>query len=174
MSFIYTPDDIAVFLLKANFPLRYEQTVLHNLWTEQTHIATKYRRDESTFRRDVRQAAASYALDGDSGLDELDLIMRDVDPNYTLLSPYDEHDVILRFFKVIRLELLYIEGRDYYKIKLRRLLKQFKYKRRSQTLVQNINHAMTLLSLSPYLRGHVPCDISSIDIDDMIMIRLKV
>jgi len=29
------------------------------------------------------------------------------------------------------------------------------------------------LSLTPYLKGYVPCEIASIDIDDMIMIRLK-
>ena len=120
----------------------------------------------------VRRAMASYTLE-ERELDELDLILRDVDPNYAPLSPNDEHDIILRFFTVIRLELLYMEGRGYYKIKLRRLLKKFKYKRRSQTLVQSINHAMTVLSLVPYLRDHVPCDISAIGIDDMVMIRLK-
>jgi len=171
MNFTYTPNDIAVFLRIANFPLSDEQMVLHNLWTEQKHISKEYRLDEAAFRRKVRLEMTAYDLRDD--MDELDLIMRDVDPDYIQSNPTFAQDYVLQYFKIIRLELLYIEGRDYCKIKLRRLLKSFGYKRRSQALVENINHALTLLSLTPYLKGYVPCEIASIDIDNMIMIRIK-
>ena len=115
----------------------------------------------------------AFIMPGDDDLDELDLIMRDIDPGYVLSNPNYERDVMLQFFKVVRLELLYMENRDYYKIKLRRLLKRFGYKRRSQALIHKIKYAMTLLSLTPYLRGNVPCDLALIGLDDMVMIRLK-
>ena len=171
MNYTYSVNDIAVFLRNANPPLSVEQMVLHKLWAEQKHIPKKYRLDEAAFKRQVRLEIAAY--DSYDGMDELDLIMRDVAPDYIQLNPTYAQDIILQYFKVIRLGLLYIEGRSYSKIKLRRLLKSFGYKRRSQVLVQSIKHALTLLSLTPYLKGHVPCDIASIDIDDMIMIRLK-
>jgi len=171
MNYTYTPNDIAVFLRIANFPLSDEQLVLHDLWVEQEHIPEEYRLDEAAFRRKVRLEIAAYDLR--DGMDELDLIMRDVAPDYIQLNPTHAQNFILQYFKIIRLELLYIEGRAYCKIKLRRLLKSFGYKRRSLALIQSINHAMTLLSLTPYLKGYVPCDIASIAIDDMIMIRLK-
>jgi len=173
MSYTYTVNDIAVFLLVANFKLSDEQKTLHKLWREQKYIDEKYLHNEAAFKREIRRERALIMPGVLDDLDELDLIMRDVDPNYELFNSNYERDAILQFFKIIRLELLYIENRDYYKIKLRRLLKHFKYKRRSQALIQNIKHAMTLLSLTPYLRGHVPCDLALIDIDDMVMIRLK-
>jgi len=171
MNYTYTLNDIALFLRLTNFPLSDEQIVLHKLWTEQKHIPEEYRLDEAAFRRKVRLEIAAY--DFLDGMDELDLIMHDVAPDYIQLNPTYAQDFILQYFKIIRLELLYIEGRAYCKIKLRRLLKSFAYKRRSSVLIQSINHAMTLLSLTPYLKGYISCNIASIDIDDMIMIRLK-
>jgi len=171
MNYTYTPNDIAKFLRIANLPLSIENKVLNDLWTEQKHIPKEYRLDNAAFRRKVRLEMAAYDLNDDE--DELDLIMRDVDPDYVLLNPTYAQDFILQYFKIIRLELVYIEGRSYCKIKLRRLLKYFGYKRRSQALVQSINHALTLLSLTTYSKGYISCDIASIDIDDMIMIRLK-
>ena len=114
MNYIYTPNDIAIFLLKTNFQLSYELIILSALWEEQKHISKKYRQDKSAFIRAVRLEMASYTIK--DNMEELDLIMRDVDPNYILLTPDDEHDFILRFFKVIRLELLYIKNKDHYKI----------------------------------------------------------
>ena len=172
MRYVYTPNDIAVFLLKANFTMRDEQKVLRKLWEEKTHISTRYRQDELKFRQAVRLELASYALDK-KDFDELDLIMRDVDSKYTVLTSTQEHDYIFRYFKIIRLELLFITEKDYCKIKLRRLLKHFGYKRRTQTLVQDIQDTMKKLSLISYLRGYVPCKIEEIGLDDMVMIRLK-
>ena len=173
MSYIYTTNDIAVFLFAANLKLSDEQKVLSELWREQEHIDEKYCHNEFAFKREVTREMDLIMPGASEELDELDLIMRDVDPGYELFNSDFERDVILQFFKIIRLELLYIPNRDYYKIKLRRLLKYFRYKRRSQALVQNIKQSMDLLSLAPYLRGRVPCDVALIDIDDMVMIRLK-
>jgi hypothetical protein len=171
MNYIYTPNEIAVFLLKANFSLTEEQGVLNSLWEEKKHISKRYRQNKYSFVLAVQREINSYSnLDR---IDELDLIMRDVDPNYILQNPEQERDYILHFFIVIRLKLLYTKGKGFYKIKFRRLLKCFGYKRRSQTFVQNLTHTMAKLSLKPYLRGHVPCDLNLIDIDDMVIIRLK-
>lgn len=171
MNCIFTPDDIAIFLLKADFTLSDEQMVLYSLWEEQKQMTSKYRNDKFSFIREIRREMVSYKYKND--MHELDLIMRDIDPDYILLTPKDEHDFIFQFFKIIRLELLYIERKDCYKIKLRNLLKRFGYKRRSQSLIKNITHSLTLLSLTTYLRGYVSCDVQNIALDDMVMIRLK-
>jgi hypothetical protein len=173
LNYTYTPNDIAVFLLKADFTLSDEQVILHDLWETGKHIARKYLRDEALFKWHIRAKLASYMHNKDGDLSELALIMRDVDPDFVLKNPEYAEDYILQYFKVIRLELMYINGRNYYKIKLRRLLRQFGYERRAQSIVQNINRALTLLSLEPFLRGYAPTDIMSAGLNDMIMIRLK-
>jgi hypothetical protein len=173
MNYVYSPNDIAVFLLKSDFSLSGEQSVLTHLWEEQKNIQKKYRLNKHTLVSAVQREITSYMLANDTDMDELDLIMRDINPNQTLLTTVQEHNCLVHFFKVIRLELLYVENKDFYKIKLRRLLKRFGYKRRSAAFIQDLTRTMSMLSLKPYLRGYVPCDLAKINIDDMVMIRLK-
>ena len=171
MNCVFTPDDIAIFLLKTDFTLSDEQMVLYSLWEEKRQMTPKDNHDKFAFIREIRREMTSYKYKED--MHELDLIMREIDPDYVLLSPKEEYDYIFKFFKVIRLELLYIMGKEYYKIKLRNLLKRFGYKRRSQSLINHITQSLTILSLTTYLRGHIPCDVKTIALDDMVMIRLK-
>ena len=170
--YVYTPNDIAVFLLKANLTMREENHVLRELWVEKIRIAKKYKLDELKFRQAVRLELASYVLKKND-FDEFDLIMRDVGLKYTSLTPAQEYDFVFRYFKVVRLELLFLEGKDCHKIKLRRLLAHFSYKKDTQALVQDMQNVMAGLSLVTCLRGYVPCKISEIGLDDMVMIRLE-
>jgi len=171
LNWLYTPRDIAIFLLKANFTLSDENAVLHAIWESSEHIKKEYAQDEVLFRRAVRAELDSFTQMDDE-TDELEMIMRDANLSFVRRTE-EEQDYIFGYFKVIRLELMYIKGKDFHKIKLRRLLRQFGYKRRSLQLVERVNNTLSELSLVPYLRGYEPCDINAIGIDDMIMIRLK-
>lgn len=77
------------------------------------------------------------------------------------------------YFKVIKLRLMYHEDCDFIRIKLRTVLKEFNYKRRSEKLVRDIEHILQTLQLETYLKGYVLCSIKEIDLDDFVMIRLK-
>jgi hypothetical protein len=97
--------------------------------------------------------------------------MRDTGHMFCVDGVLNEQCIIEEYFKIIKLELAYGKGKDYRKIKLRRLLKVFGYKRRSVQLVDNIRRVLGALKLKTYLRDYVPCDIAKIGIDDMVMIR---
>ena len=58
------------------------------------------------------------------------------------------------------------------RIKLRTLLKQYGYKRRSQLLLQHINRCMLFYHLGATLRGGVPCSIEDADLDQMLTFRV--
>ncbi|WP_235829605.1 hypothetical protein [Clostridium nigeriense] len=77
------------------------------------------------------------------------------------------------FFRFIKLRLIYIENYNFIKIKLRTLLRNFGYKRRSENIVNNVKRTIKALRLESYLRDYQVCDINEIDIDDTIIIRLK-
>lgn len=172
MSYTYTPNDIAVFLLLADLPIQKEQIVLRVLWErEKPHFSSGYQSNETLFKRHVHSELSAYCS-GDA-LDKLVLFLSDSGDKFQALSPEFEQSIIWHYFKVVRLELSYIEGKDYHKIKLRRLFKQFGYKRRSSALLQNIQSVLDELSLQTHLKGRISCNIADVDIDDMIMIRLK-
>ena len=99
---------------------------------------------------------------------EAELIIHEL--NLSIPS-WAENDDFTSYFKFTRLSLLY-SGIEYRRLKLRTLLKVFGYRRRSEQLMQKIHAAMDSLQLQAYLKGHVPCDLSEIQIDQMVMIRL--
>lgn len=86
-----------------------------------------------------------------------------------LTSDFSDLDL---FFKSIRIRILYGYGNDYVRIKLRTLLKQYGYKRRSQLLLQHINRCMLFYHLGATLRGGVPCSIEDADLDQMLTFRV--
>ena len=173
MKYLYTPYDIAVFFLVSDFKQSHERVVLHDIWENgKDSIAAKYRKDEVLFRRRAYFELSKF--DGSlDDLDELNILMHDTDHSLCIDGTIDEQGIIESYFKIVKLGLTYIPNKDYSKIKLRRLLKGFGYKRRSAQLVGGIRRTLDALKLKTYLRDYIPCDISEIGMDDMVMIRLK-
>lgn len=173
MKYLYTPYDVAIFLIISNFTQSDERAVLRDIWeNDRDSISVKYRKDEVFFRRHVHLELSKYDGTLDE-LDELNLLMRDTSHMLYIDGVLNEQGVVEEYFKIIKLELVYSKGKDYRKIKLRRLLKAFGYKRRSTKLVDGIRRTLDKLELKTYLRGYVPCDIAEIGIDDTVIIRVK-
>lgn len=83
----------------------------------------------------------------------------------------DYFDIDL-FFKMKRLQILYLDGQDFIRMKLRTLLKAYGYKRRSQELLKYFRECLMFYHMQTYLRGKEECDIGEISLDDMITIRV--
>ena len=92
--------------------------------------------------------------------------------NYADFTLSDEN-YIEAYFRLTKLKLSYVEGCDYIRLKLRTLLKNFGYKRRTEKLVLSINRSLEKLKLECSLKRREKCNIGEIDLDDMIIIRLK-
>ena len=78
--------------------------------------------------------------------------------NFTL----SDENCIEAYFRLVKLKLYYIEGCDYIRLKFKTLLKSCGYKRRTEKL-----------KLECSLKCRKKCNIRKIDLDDMIIIRLK-
>ena len=76
------------------------------------------------------------------------------------------------FFKSVRIRILYGYGNDYVRIKLRTLLKQYGYKRRSHLLLQHIDCCVSFYHLEVTLRGGTACSIKDVDLDQMLIFRV--
>lgn len=77
------------------------------------------------------------------------------------------------FFKSIRIRILFLNERDYKRMRLRTLLKAYGYHRRSQKLLQHIHDCLLFYHLQPYEGGNVECDIDNIPIDEMVTFRMQ-
>lgn len=63
-------------------------------------------------------------------------------------------------------------SKDYVRIKLRTLLKEYGYKQRSKMPVDYVNGCMGFFCLKAFLRGGVECEIENVDIDEMLTFRV--
>ncbi len=86
-----------------------------------------------------------------------------------LMSDYPDIDI---FFMFMRLRILYVDNQNYERMKLRTLLRNYGYKKRSPAIVDHINRCLIFYHIQPYLRDYEQCDIGKVDIDDMITFRV--
>ena len=170
IKYNFTPRDIAVYLLFDDTPYRRRKYVVEDLFkNHNSSIEYSYRTNFSNFVSAVHDLMIRMESDTET-LNEVSVILSEINEHKTCKSIY-QHDYFGSYFKLIKLQLMYSEI-SYRKIKLKNLIKNFGYKRRSAALINNINRTLNALDLIPYLKDHKTCDLHKIKLDDMIMIRL--
>lgn len=164
----FTPQDIAVYLLVADLPRFREDEIIADLFQAYNNdIVYDYRNDLLKLRRHVYEKMILLEMN-DEEYEEAQLIMRE----FQIEKSESHPDYFGAYFKYIKLKLLY-SGKGYHRIKLRTLLKDFGYKRRSAVLMESISRTMQALHLQAYLKQYEPCDLTEISIDQMVVIRIK-
>lgn len=174
-KYLYGPQDIALYFSFSDFTLSTEKNIRDDLWEKRNIVlAPQYRKDKYKFIKQVSRLRVQY--DDDHFYTEMQVInkvLEEIGSTYELGEANYDENYIEAFFRFIKLRLTYAESCSYVKLKLRTLLREFGYKRRTVALVSNIKRSMKALQLQSYLRGYEYCDISEINLDDMLMIRLK-
>lgn len=173
MKYLYTPFDVAVYFRTENLTVTEEHLILKALWeNRESEIWSYYRKDIQKFRKEVNNELhmmEGYLEDADT----LNLIFQEMGSKYSIGESGYEQGVIESYFKIIKLRLSYSPNTEYCKIKLRNLIAQFGYKRRTKALVEYMNRTISVLGLRVYLRGWESCDIGEVSLDDMIIFRSK-
>lgn len=136
------------------------------------YLPQEYRDDKKKFLSDVLYLT-NYLVDKDKLDAEFPVVVKDLNvigkkSDLLTLSDYTEIDL---FFMIMRLRIVFSDNRDYVRMKLRTLLKNYGYKRRSEIILSHIQFCLTFYHIQPYLKGGEPCDIGEIDLDDMIIFR---
>ena len=141
---------------------------------EQSFIAKEYRGDKRKFVLEISYWQ-HYFYDKPLLDKEFPVIQKDLECLNSSLqvnefcSDFSNLDL---FFKNTRLRILYGSNQGYVKFKLRTLLKQYGYKRRSHQLLEHMEKCMYFYHLEPSLRGGVTCNLGEIQLDDMVTFRI--
>ena len=85
---------------------------------------------------------------------------------------YEDLRTVNLFFKDMRVKILYLNYQNYTRLKLRTLLANFGYKRRSEKIVRYIRDCLMFYHIKTTLRGNIPCDIEQIGLDKMVTFRV--
>lgn len=171
----YSALDVAAIVSSMQLGYRDESRILDLIWEgEKAFLAIPYRTNQRKFILDTYHWI-QYFYDKPLIDREFPAIQQDMAQSNRILqvdqltSDFLNLDI---FFKSIRIRTLYGGGNDYVRIKLRTLLKQYGYKRRSQRLLQHINRCMLFYHLEVTLRGGIPCAIEDATLDQMLTFRV--
>ncbi len=166
----FTPQDIAGYILIEDLPHRRQNEIIYDLFhNHNSSVVHPFCKMYSQLKAAVSDLLIQYDLDINT-LNEAELILLEL--TKTGLNIRDNNaDYFGAYFKLIKLQLMY-SGITYRKIKLRTLLKDFGYKRRTAALIDSMNRTLHALGLSSYLKNREPCNLRDINIDDMVIIRL--
>ena len=171
----YSALDIALIVSNMQLGCRDESRIFDLIWREEkAFLVISYRTNQRKFILDTYYWM-QYLYDKLTIDKEFPAIQKDLAHSNRFLqedqltSDFSDLDL---FFKSIRIRILYGNGNDYVRIKLRTLIKQYGYKRRSQLLLQHINRCMMFYHLEITLRGGVPCSIEDVNLDQMITFRV--
>ena len=171
----YSALDIAIIVNSMQLGCRHESRILDLIWNgEKDLLSISYRTNQRKFILDtfywMQYLYDKPAIDKEFPVIQKDMshINRDLNADL-LISDFSDLDL---FFKSMRIRILYGNGNNYVRIKLRTLLKQYGYKRRSQLLLQHINRCMQFYRLELALRGGVYCSIEDVSLDQMLTFRV--
>ncbi|MBR1743319.1 MAG: hypothetical protein IJ733_15895 [Lachnospiraceae bacterium] len=171
----YDSFDLACIIHSLDLGEKTAGALLEKLWKKDNlWLHPDYRTDERQWYMDVHYWT-DYLCDKPVIDKEFPAIQRDFKTfgkeveDATFLTDYFDIDL---FFKMKRLQILYLDGQDYVRMKLRTLLKAYGYKRRTPELVRYFRECLLFYHMQTYLRGKEECDIGEIGLDEMVVMRV--
>lgn len=172
---LYSALDLAAIISSMELGCKEESHLIDLIWEgEKAFLDTPYRANQRKLILDTYYWI-QYFYDKPVIDKEFPAIQKDLEHlNRTLqtnqlTSDFSDLDL---FFKSIRIRILYGNGNDYVRIKLRSLLTQYGYQRRSQLFLQHIKRCMLFYHLEVTLRGGAVCDIETCGLDKMLIFRV--
>ncbi len=173
-SYLYTPFELALIIQHHALDCNKYMDLLHNIYqNDKSFLLPEYRNNQKKLFLDVMDNL-NYINNTENYLSEIEAIEKDSEAlglvnNYSGDNLRDSFNHLI--FKELRIRILYINTRGFACLKLRTLLSEFGYKRRSPYIIQYIIDCLNFYHISVSLRGNVPCDIKSVSIDDTIVFR---
>lgn len=173
-SYLYSPYELALIIQYHQMNCEQYIELLQNIHRyDSIFIQPEYRSDLKMFILAVMDKL-NYISDPTTYLSEQSDIEKDLN-DYGLINNSKTDDTEHTFshlvFKEIRIRILYINKKGFSKMKLRTLLSELGYKRRSSSVNGYIYDCLLFYHIETTLKGNVPCRIDEIDIDDTVIFR---
>lgn len=172
---LYNAFDIAYVITQNDMGAKKATDFVNWLWQEEVpFLNQQYRYDKYKLVSDVYYWS-DYLSDKIAIEKEFPAIKKDLEQSGNAASTellLSEHFDVDLFFKVLRLRILYLNEKKFVKMKLRSLMKEYGYKRRSDKFMQYIRDCLMFYHIQTYVKGGVLCDICEVNIDEMIVFRV--
>lgn len=171
---LYHPSDIAKIIRSRDMGIKAGHKFISKIWeTEKEFLSVKYKNNQKTFILEVMDQL-NFLENSDIYQRELPQVNRDLsDLGSKTIITEDKYFLELEtFFKELRLRIVVLEQQGYVRMKLRTMLREHGYMRRSPQLIKRLQKCLYFYHIETYTRGEVKCDIEEISLDDMITFRI--
>ena len=172
---LYNAFDIAYVIAYADMGAKKAAEFLNWIWQEEFVFLHEFYRDDKYKLVTDTYYWSDYLSDKTVIESEFPTIKKDLESTGNLsdseLFCSDNFDVDL-FFKLLRLRILYVNEKKYVRMKLRTLLKEYGYKRRSDLLLQYLRDRLMFYHIQTFVKGGIICDICDINLDETIIFRV--
>lgn len=171
---LYDEKTLAKIIIERDMSAKQSRQFLSDIWEyDKEYLYLDYRFNKKKFMLDVMDEVNYW--ENKVVLDkEITAVNRDLEAIGSECRYFSEDDYydIRSYFMEMRLRIIFLDNQDYVRMKLRTLLHDHGYKRRTSGLNEYLKQCMYFYHIETYVRGGVVCDIEDITLDDMITFRV--
>ena len=167
----FTALDVACIIDNFELSVKTSAELIKRIWKEDNFfIAQEYKNNYRKWILDVHYWT-DYLYDKVTFDKEFPAVQKDCggllqDKNFVA----DNFNLNL-FFKTLRIKILYIDKKNYSRMKLRTLLAAYGYKRRSNSFIDYVKKCLAFYKIQTSYHGTI-CNVAEINLDDMITFRI--
>lgn len=171
---LYDVTTLARIIIDRDMSVVKQQNFLHDVWEyEKEYLFFYHKFNKKQFLLDVMQEI-NYWENKDIYDNEIEAVNGDLEAigserQYTEENAYYD---LRSYFMELRLRMIFLDNQDFVRMKLRTLLRDHGYKRRTTKLNAYLKQCMYFYHIETYVRGGERCDIEEIGLDDMISFRV--
>lgn len=164
---LYSPKDLAEIIIQNGMSIRDSYEFIHQVWEkEKAYLEHSYQENQSKLILEVMKYC--NILHDEEGFTEE---AKNISQYHNVLDEID-YRILDTFFKEIRLKICILGPHKYVKRKLRTVLSEYGYQRRSKRLNEYLKMCLYFYHIETYLRDKERCDIEEVGLDDMIIFRV--
>lgn len=171
---LYDVTTLARIIIERDMSVTKQQNFLNDVWEyEKEYLFLCHRFSKKQFLLDVMHEI-NYWKNKDVYDNEIEAVNCDLEAigsgcQYTEENEYYD---LRSYFMELRLRMIFLDNQDFVRMKLRTLLRDHGYKRRTSKLNAYLKMCMYFYHIETYIRGGEHCNIEEIGLDDMITFRV--
>lgn len=167
---LYDAKTLAGIIINRDMSIRASQKFLNDIWEyEKEYLYAGHRFNKKQFITDVMDEVDYW-----QNKTTIDKEIRSVNRDFETIGSEcryiadDEYYDIRSYFMEMRLRIVFLDNQDFVRMKLRTLLRDHGYKRRTAGLNAYLRQCMYFYHIETFIRGGEKCDIGDIALDDMV------
>lgn len=176
VPFEITTQDLAIIFDDLNLGIRMQMNIVGDIWDNEKWIIQRVYR--SSGKRKSFIQGVLYQIDYlyhkteiDNSLKEINENAKEVGYNIEIAELIEDYEQISTYFKKMWIQLKYLSKTGYTRAKLRTILKQYGYKRRSTKFCDYFLKCLNHYGIYPYVKGEI-CDIRTVSLNEMITFKI--